>query len=374
MTGMTRAGMTRAGMTRNSLTAAPVGRPARWLAGWLIVAASCGGCTSPGHPLPQASPSASAPPGAAKPAATPRPPAPGPSVTAAVGLGALPSVLSFSPLLPTDLAGWHAGNVATDAGSAAPRATWFTLTYDDAAGGPVAQLYESSQDSPSVHFPGRSVQIKPGVVGVRTTGKGPVFLWWTQGGWYFSLQTGGLTAGVQLDTVSIDRLRQIAASITVPPACHAGQLELGLGPRVSPQTGEHGVIFLLTNRSERPCHLFGYPGVSLYGQTGAPVPFAFQRGGQYVAGIFPDSAVPVLLRPGGQAEFLVAKYRCDAGILGYAPDVRVYPPNDTAQLDLRLSGISTYDYCRPVEGPASGDPGNTVEVSPVVPPFDASGG
>jgi hypothetical protein len=50
----------------------------------------------------------------------------------------------------------------------------------------------------------------------------------------------------------------------------------------------------------------------------------------------PSQPRTVVLRRGGRASFIVAKYRCDVGVVATATEVRVYPPNTTRQLRLRL--------------------------------------
>jgi len=74
----------------------------------------------------------------------------------------------------------------------------------------------------------------------------------------------------------------------------------------------------------------------------------------------------VTLVPGASAYVLVAKYRCDRGILRNAAAIRLWMPAlRGAVLAGRASpggrGVSTLSYC---VGGAS-DPGQTVAVSPV---------
>jgi len=142
--------------------------------------------------------------------------APAPQAGRVRSLGELRAVLAYRPLLPTRLPGrLRLAAIATLANGGAPAAggklTEFTVTYDSPSGHPVVQLYEAPQASPSVRFSGRPVLIRPGLPGTVSTIEG-VILWWIQDGRYCSLQTGGVTAGVQLGTVPDKELVQIAAS------------------------------------------------------------------------------------------------------------------------------------------------------------------
>lgn len=77
-------------------------------------------------------------------------------------------------------------------------------------------------------------------------------------------------------------------------ACDAA-LSLGYGPAVSPVTGEHGVVYTLTNRGATSCTLVGYPGITLYDAAGAAMPFHYTHGhSQYVTWAPP---MTVTLRP-----------------------------------------------------------------------------
>jgi Protein of unknown function (DUF4232) len=151
-----------------------------------------------------------------------------------------------------------------------------------------------------------------------------------------------------------------AAAAGDVPRCTAEQLSMSPGPPISPETGEHGLILRLTNRADQPCTLIGYPGVTFYWRH-RRLPFKAVWGGRYGTGGKPRR---VLLRPGGHASFLVAKYRCDVGFVHGATAIRVYAPNTRRQLRMRLHR-SDIAYCRAFRGPNSRDPGNTLDISPV---------
>ncbi|MGH3265520.1 MAG: DUF4232 domain-containing protein [Trebonia sp.] len=100
----------------------------------------------------------------------------------------------------------------------------------------------------------------------------------------------------------------------------ATALRLSSGARISPQTGEHGRVFTLTNRSGHACRLSGHPRLVFHH---GPRRLRFQLrggGGGYLPALRPRS---VLLASGGRAYFLAAKYRCDGGIASPATTVRV---------------------------------------------------
>ena len=53
--------------------------------------------------------------------------------------------------------------------------------------------------------------------------------------------------------------------------CQPSELRMGIGPPVSPETGEHPLLLTLTNEGPGACYLDGYPGVTLY-DAEMPVP------------------------------------------------------------------------------------------------------
>jgi Protein of unknown function (DUF4232) len=128
-------------------------------------------------------------------------------------------------------------------------------------------------------------------------------------------------------------------------------------------TGEDGMLYDLTNRGRVTCTLVGYPKVALYAH-GAALPFHYQHGhGRYVTAAPPAT---VTVAPGASAYVLLAKYRCDLGIVRNAATVRLtLPAPQSAALAGRASptgmGAATLSYCR--GGP--NDPGQTIEVSPI---------
>ena len=151
----------------------------------------------------------------------------------------------------------------------------------------------------------------------------------------------------------------------MPARCGPAVLTLAYGPQLSPMTGEHGVLYELVNHGRLPCVLAGYPDIALYagGALGTALAFRYARGG----GPYVTSAPPaaVTLRPGHAVWLLVAKYRCDLGIVRNATTIRLILPGApravfTGRVAPGGAGVSDLSYCR--GGPA--DPGQTVTVSP----------
>ena len=153
--------------------------------------------------------------------------------------------------------------------------------------------------------------------------------------------------------------------------CPARALVLHPGTYVSPMTGEHAVMYALTNRGPAACTLQGYPQVVLTGAAGAVLPFRYaEGGGGYVTSARP---VTVILAHGASAYILVAKYRCDLGIADNATTIKLtLPTTHGAAMAWReaigISGSMGLSYCRGGQH----DPGQLVTVSPVEPTQQAT--
>ena len=142
------------------------------------------------------------------------------------------------------------------------------------------------------------------------------------------------------------------------------------GTYVSPMTGEHAVMYALTNRGPAACTLKGYPQVVLTDATGAVLPFRYaEGGGAYITSARP---VTVVLAHGASAYVLVAKYRCDLGIENNATTIRLTLPTHGTAFAWReavgISGSMGLSYCRGGQH----DPGQLVAVSPVEPTQQAT--
>ena len=152
---------------------------------------------------------------------------------------------------------------------------------------------------------------------------------------------------------------------TTAAPCRAADVRLALGQPIAEPTGQHSLALTLTNRSTQPCSLDGYPTVSLFDATGRVLPFDYQHHGDQVVTSQPPQ--PVALAPGGMAYVTFNKYRCDSGDQGTAAGLRLALPGDSTPLDVALpQDTLLIGYCGP------GDPGTTVQISPVAATFQAT--
>jgi hypothetical protein len=137
--------------------------------------------------------------------------------------------------------------------------------------------------------------------------------------------------------------------------CPARALALRPGTFVVPMTGEHAVMYALTNRGAVTCALSGYPRVVLYDAEGAALPFRYARGG----GAYVTSRKPVTV--------VLAR-----GVARNATAIRLTLPTRGAVFAgreaLAIAGAAGLSYCR--GGPR--DPGQVIAVSPVEPTQQAT--
>jgi hypothetical protein len=91
-----------------------------------------------------------------------------------------------------------------------------------------------------------------------------------------ALMAGGCGSGIAHRGGPAQAARLATA---VAPPCAARALVLRPGAFVVPMTGEHAVMYALTNRGAVTCALSGYPKVVLYDAEGAALPFRYARGG-----------------------------------------------------------------------------------------------
>jgi len=154
-------------------------------------------------------------------------------------------------------------------------------------------------------------------------------------------------------------------------ACAADALVLRPGAGVVPMTGEHAVLYALANRGRQTCTVRGYPQVTLYYAGGRVLPFRYADGGG--AYVTPGKPTIVVLAPGAAAYVLVAKYRCDLGIVANATTIELTLPAGHGQVFAAREPVgvacpSGLSFCR--GGPH--DPGQLVTVSPVEPTAQAA--
>jgi Protein of unknown function (DUF4232) len=166
---------------------------------------------------------------------------------------------------------------------------------------------------------------------------------------------------------------RLATAETRVPRCAARALVLRPGAFVVPMTGEHAVMYALTNRGPVTCALSGYPKVVLYDAEGAALPFRYARGG----GAYVTSRKPmtVALPRGASAHVLVAKYRCDLGVARNATAIRLTLPAArgaafAGREAVATAGATGLSCCRGGQR----DPGQVIAVSPVEPTQRATRG
>jgi hypothetical protein len=128
---------------------------------------------------------------------------------------------------------------------------------------------------------------------------------------------------------------------------------------MSEATQQETLILTLTNISGGGCDLQGYPGLSLLTVAGRPLPFHIRWGGDEML----TTAAPVLvpLPADGTAYIGINKDACVGHYYRAAHIVQVIPPNGYQSLSYDKPRYPIIGYCR------AGDPGHTVDVSPVEP-------
>lgn len=171
-------------------------------------------------------------------------------------------------------------------------------------------------------------------------------------------RTSAALALVVAASVAASLARGSASSL--PLGCDAHHLTLGPARSVSPATGEHARSFSLTYNGSRACTVSGYPTVTLLDAAGTALAFHYVHHDQYLRRVPPAT---LLLTRGQHAYFVIAKYRCDLGVVAVASRVAVHVGTNGSwtqpTLSERLTGQDALEYCR--GGP--NDPGQTVAVT-----------
>jgi hypothetical protein len=182
-----------------------------------------------------------------------------------------------------------------------------------------------------------------------------------------------VTLGVALVLTGCDAAHRAVRKTSSPAQnqrasgrCSQAAVTVALTQPISPMTGEHGRVFILSNRSGKACLLNGFPRIAFYAR-GHRLPFVQRDGrGAYVTHRPPQ---PVLLGVGARVYFLAAKYRCDGQVAAEASQIRVSLPGGwgtARRAPLPGESVSAFDYCRRYPGDSQIDPGNYVWVSPIV--------
>jgi len=121
------------------------------------------------------------------------------------------------------------------------------------------------------------------------------------------------------------------------------------GLTVSAKDGESGMghrstIYVLTNATDAPCSLEGFPGMAFLDASGAVLRDTVARGD--------GTPAPVLLQPGDAASYSLDWTEANGATCATSAKVVVTPPNDTNHAEL----LSQVVVC----------PGRPLTVSPVV--------
>ncbi len=152
---------------------------------------------------------------------------------------------------------------------------------------------------------------------------------------------------------------------TSPPKCLSASMQLGIGPTLHAVTGEHAVIFTLTNRRASACKLHGYPRVKFLNSNAKVLAFRYSASyGSSSPYLTLAAPKDVVLAHGAAAYFLVAKYGCSRGTAHIASTIEVRLPGVSSTggtIRSSLPVLRTFGYCVG----KNGDPGQLVGVSPV---------
>ena len=144
--------------------------------------------------------------------------------------------------------------------------------------------------------------------------------------------------------------------------CTAKQLSLSVTGTLGGVTGEEAFTMAITNMSTEECQIHGYPTVRFYTSAGRLLTFSYA----HTSVMFRRSSPRLVnLKPGSNANFVVAKHLCDQGIRYVASFFYVLAPYTSGEPmveHFKGSGVRPMDYCK---GSSRG-PGQSLEISPLV--------
>lgn len=141
--------------------------------------------------------------------------------------------------------------------------------------------------------------------------------------------------------------------------CRAGDLSATAHP-VEGGTQTYADLLTFTNTSATACGLAGTPTVRL--AASESLAFGYAKG-QYMLALPDLSDEPVLVRPGAAAYLYLSKFGCSETTVAIARTAAVTVGDGEVDVRLPRSGQGALALC----GPASGDPGNLVRVTPFQP-------
>ena len=140
--------------------------------------------------------------------------------------------------------------------------------------------------------------------------------------------------------------------------CLVSEMRLSVGARWSEATGQNTATVVVTNPSDGPCVLRGYPTIILLDRAGDSLPFTYShRGDQMITANRPSE---IRIREGRAAYFAFNKYRCDIHATAVAATLRVALPGSDVFRSVRLPHYPIIDLCNE-------RPSRIVTVSPIEP-------
>jgi hypothetical protein len=120
----------------------------------------------------------------------------------------------------------------------------------------------------------------------------------------------------------------------------------------------------LTNEGQTACYLFGYPRITLYDSQNHRLRLTYKRQGDQDVTSSPPRRVDLAVKAYGFV--MVNERRCDSGNKAVATTLRLIPPDDTNSITFDIEPLRQLSYC------GSGDPGSTLDISPVEPTESAT--
>lgn len=120
------------------------------------------------------------------------------------------------------------------------------------------------------------------------------------------------------------------APVTIP-ACRSADL------RATESQGDAGVgnrstVYVLTNATQDPCRLYGYPGMAFLDVAGAMLRDTVARGSAY---LFTDPGpAAVVLQPAESASYSLGWSVANGAVCATAATVEITPPDDTGHLTI----------------------------------------
>ena len=161
--------------------------------------------------------------------------------------------------------------------------------------------------------------------------------------WIFACLGGADNRRAQQQVMSMLNSARITARppaiepVPGEPLCTSQDLAVEPGPRLSPATGERGLIYAVRNIGHRTCRISGYPAVQLFAGT-TRLPLTYQDGGGPY--LLPGPAAVLYLRPAEYATFQIVTSACVAAAGTTATTVEITLPDQTVATS-RSAGTPT---------------------------------